>query len=271
MDRPIYAASVSCHGNLRHCVDRYAPFDDDWASQRLIDFNIWSAASGALDDGRYSLDNKLILTKTTVTVVSDLLDLLSIFVNACVPSLESPTGPGLLESASPGVEHDGARIRPDTPISAISPGGVAIERGHQQAWSLFNAKGKRLKRELSPEEREAREAAEDTFSSVVQVTAVARRSLAHSNLWLADFTFPEDDEDLGGYRQKPLGQMKSPLKGERIKSRATDSFTLANLVLAAPRYVRTAYVAKDPDSWNPNGQEDPKSSIRTLLISRTTA
>ncbi|WDK15148.1 hypothetical protein CGRA01v4_06429 [Colletotrichum graminicola] len=213
MDRPIFTASFSCHESLRRCVDRYAPFDDDWASQRLIDFNMWSAASGALDDGRYSLDNKLILTKTTSTVVSDLVGLVSVFVDACSPS------PSLLESASRSVEQE-ARTGPGisaTPV--ISTGGAAISHDHHKASSWFRTQVKKPKRELLPEEREARDAAEDTFSSVVQVTAVAHRSLAQSSLWLADFTFKEDDDDLRDYGQKPLEQMRSPLKATAIQAR----------------------------------------------------
>ncbi|WYZ34171.1 hypothetical protein EsH8_I_000447 [Colletotrichum jinshuiense] len=219
MERPIYTASIECHGNLLRCVDRYEPFRDDWANQRLIDFNLWSAASGASEDGRYSLDDKLLMAKPTATVVSDLLDLLSIFVNACNPSHDAPTSPALSESGFHEAETGGARISPKSGASAVSTSGAASDEGQRRGWPLFLTERKKSTRPLSSEEREARAAAEDTFNSVVNVTAAARRSILHSGLWIADLSFTEDDMDIQEYQYKLLRQMRSPLKLGSVKSR----------------------------------------------------
>src|SRR5271168_3226164 len=73
-------AAISCRQSLQKCVSL---MKDGWAENRLIDFNLWSAGSGACAEGRTSLDDRLLLKPDIRDVLINLLLMLRIFAENC--------------------------------------------------------------------------------------------------------------------------------------------------------------------------------------------
>ncbi len=56
---------------------------DEWAENRLADFNLWAAGSGAFAGQRASLDDRLAYEQDTKTLVVNMLTLLYSCISAC--------------------------------------------------------------------------------------------------------------------------------------------------------------------------------------------
>lgn len=56
---------------------------DEWAENRLADFNLWVSGIGALAPGRASLDSRLALKPEALQIITNLLRLLTLTVDEC--------------------------------------------------------------------------------------------------------------------------------------------------------------------------------------------
>ncbi|KAF7554302.1 hypothetical protein G7Z17_g2995 [Cylindrodendrum hubeiense] len=171
--------STTIHSAARTCqrsLQRYAtePTSDSWAEERLVEFNIWSATSGALVEGRHALDERLRCSAAMAVVVANLLRVLNTYIETC----GQPHGSGHAENLLPGrttsqpLFYDKSPQRTTQPPSDTTSG--------------------------------ARVRVESTFAQIVRITKRVTWSLTGSMLWLADGLLPKSDqeEDIRSHLQR---------------------------------------------------------------------
>jgi len=79
----IFEAAKACQGGLTACVKVPVLMEEEWAENRLADFNLWANGVGALATGRASLDSRLGFKPEVQGVVTNLLYLLKDIVDEC--------------------------------------------------------------------------------------------------------------------------------------------------------------------------------------------
>ncbi|KAJ9151784.1 putative transcription factor Zn, C2H2 protein [Pleurostoma richardsiae] len=79
----IFEAAKACQGGLTACVKVPVLMEEEWAENRLADFNLWANGVGALATGRASLDSRLGFKPEVQRVVTNLLYLLKDIVDEC--------------------------------------------------------------------------------------------------------------------------------------------------------------------------------------------
>ena len=79
----IFGATEVCLRSFTNCLTVEALSTNEWAENRLADFNLWVSGIGALARGRASLDSRLALQPDIVEVIANLLHLLAGLVDEC--------------------------------------------------------------------------------------------------------------------------------------------------------------------------------------------
>ena len=77
-------AAAECRQTLIACQSLKQLMQNEWAENRLADFNLWASSTGALARPRASLDARLALSPDTRDVVAKLLRMLNIMVGQCL-------------------------------------------------------------------------------------------------------------------------------------------------------------------------------------------
>lgn len=83
VSRVISEATAVCSQSFTDCLAIEALMTDEWAENRLADFNLWVSGIGASAHGRASLDSRLALKLETREVIVNLLRLLAGVVDEC--------------------------------------------------------------------------------------------------------------------------------------------------------------------------------------------
>ncbi len=60
---------------------------DEWAENRMADFNLWAAGAGALTTGKASLDHRLKTDPQTHRIVTNLVLILEALVEDCITNV----------------------------------------------------------------------------------------------------------------------------------------------------------------------------------------
>lgn len=81
--RGIYNAASDCRRTLEECLKVRTLNEDEWAENRLADFNVWAANIGAFAKPLASLDGRLIHQPAARNVVTSLLKNLNSFAEEC--------------------------------------------------------------------------------------------------------------------------------------------------------------------------------------------
>ncbi|KAL7893700.1 hypothetical protein HDV64DRAFT_262102 [Trichoderma sp. TUCIM 5745] len=83
MDKTISQASADCLQSFTDCLAVESLGKDEWAENRLADFNLWVSGTGASAQKRASLDSRLALEPQAREVILTLLNHLAEAVNRC--------------------------------------------------------------------------------------------------------------------------------------------------------------------------------------------
>ena len=83
VSRVIFEATAVCLQSFTDCLAVEALMTDEWAENRLADFNLWASGIGASARGRASLDSRLALKPEAREVIANLLRLLAGVVDEC--------------------------------------------------------------------------------------------------------------------------------------------------------------------------------------------
>lgn len=84
----IWNAASACRQVLEECLNIADLKKQEWAENRLADFNLWASGVGALADGKLSLDERLAPRPGAKVVVEDLLQFLAEAVRKCISTGE---------------------------------------------------------------------------------------------------------------------------------------------------------------------------------------
>ncbi len=79
----LLAAANACWSSFVTCLEVPALMKDEWAENRLADFNLWANGVGAMATGRISLDSRLALRPRARNIIMKLLHLLKSLVDNC--------------------------------------------------------------------------------------------------------------------------------------------------------------------------------------------
>ncbi|KAM3076313.1 WD repeat-containing protein 88 [Clarireedia jacksonii] len=81
--RVIFEATAVCIQSFKACLAAEALTKNEWAENRLADFNLWASGIGASAQSRASLDSRLALRPETRDVIANVLRLLAATVDKC--------------------------------------------------------------------------------------------------------------------------------------------------------------------------------------------
>lgn len=79
----IFDATAVCLENFNDCLTVEVLMRNEWAENRLADFNLWASGTGASARGRASLDSRLALQAEARDVIANLLRLLAVLIDEC--------------------------------------------------------------------------------------------------------------------------------------------------------------------------------------------
>lgn len=79
----IFHASNACRQSFEDCLTITSLIHNEWAENRLAEFNLWAAGVGASVKQRASLDVRLALETEVRDVVTNLLITLRAFIEEC--------------------------------------------------------------------------------------------------------------------------------------------------------------------------------------------
>jgi len=210
VSRVIFEATAVCLQSFTDCLAVEALMTDEWAENRLADFNLWVSGIGASARGRASLDSRMALKPEARDVIANFLRLLAGVVDECkklgqaeapFPSRQllidawdlaalSETANLLLESS-----HDGelrgrlATLSPEEPPArSFSP------------WSDDSASDTQSETEFKPLSSgnplyENMQSVEMMLDQLARIAVAVRRSGRRSRLQKADQRFKSEEHD----------------------------------------------------------------------------
>lgn len=79
----IFLATGSCRKVLEDCTNIESLMKDDWAENRLMDFDLWAAGAGALAEPAVRLDQRLASQPHVRIVVLSLLSTIEAYAEVC--------------------------------------------------------------------------------------------------------------------------------------------------------------------------------------------
>lgn len=79
----IFEATATCRQRFEQCLLITSLMRDEWAENRLADFNLWAAGVGASASRQASLDERLVFKPHVRDVIANLLRMLNTFMGQC--------------------------------------------------------------------------------------------------------------------------------------------------------------------------------------------
>lgn len=80
----IYGATEALRNGLQRCLSVHSLMQDDWAENRLMDFNLWASGVGVTAVPPATLDQRLDSQPDIRAVVLGLLATLTTMINLCL-------------------------------------------------------------------------------------------------------------------------------------------------------------------------------------------
>lgn len=80
----ILEAATTCRFAFRTATTVPRLMQQEWAENRLADFNLWSAGAGAYTIGKASLDHRLRANPEAHIIIINLLLMLKILIDKCI-------------------------------------------------------------------------------------------------------------------------------------------------------------------------------------------
>jgi hypothetical protein len=190
-------AAISCRQSLQKCVSL---MKDGWAENRLIDFNLWSAGSGACAEGKTSLDDRLLLKPDIRDVLINLLLMLQIFAENCRKLGESRISGQTLS----------------TTIHFDDDSNDSTKKGKDPVSSGSNPK----ESSQESQELEARKDVEETLDHIIRLTVAVRKAGSHARLRKADTSFDPTNPALR--ELKRCLEITLPPRGFKMEGQMSD-------------------------------------------------
>jgi hypothetical protein len=81
---PVFDATAACRESFVKCQKVEGLMKEEWAENRLADFNLWASGIGASARNQASLDARLALSPDARDVIANLLRLLNTVVEECM-------------------------------------------------------------------------------------------------------------------------------------------------------------------------------------------
>ncbi|PKK41953.1 hypothetical protein CI102_14008, partial [Trichoderma harzianum] len=183
MDKTISQASAECLQSFTDCLAVESLGKDEWAENRLADFNLWVSGTGASAQKRASLDSRLALEPQAREVILTLLNHLTEAVNRCKAL-------ALSKIINQDVEHTGEQPVAGAQTGRSSP--VWSDESTDEEWEVEL----KLLASRSPLGKQMK-AIELMLDQLARIALAVRRSGRRSRLQKADQRFkPEDHSDL---------------------------------------------------------------------------
>ncbi|KAL7930204.1 hypothetical protein V8C35DRAFT_324624 [Trichoderma chlorosporum] len=183
MDKTISQASAECLQSFTDCLAVESLGKDEWAENRLADFNLWVAGTGASAQGRASLDSRLVLEPQARDVILTLLNQLTEAVGRC-KALALSKIISLDEGYTDEQPVAGAQTDRSSPVWSDESTDEELEM-ESRLLASRSPLGKQMK------------AIELMLDQLVRIAVAVRRSGRRSRLQKADQRFkPEDHNDL---------------------------------------------------------------------------
>ncbi|KAL7966317.1 ankyrin repeat-containing domain protein [Trichoderma sp. SZMC 28014] len=188
-DTSISEATRAC---LQSFIEVEELLKDEWAENRLGDFNLWISGTGALADGRASLDHRLRDTPEERPIIANLLLLLAGIVDKCKTSSDTAVSEAIDNNDNGGNPILSTESHPERPYSPWS----------DESTSDDSVSDGQLEKQPEPPFSsnpllENMQNIEKLLGYIAQVTNSVRQSGKRSRLQEADHLFrPEDYEDL---------------------------------------------------------------------------
>ncbi|KAH8800614.1 hypothetical protein F5884DRAFT_529396 [Xylogone sp. PMI_703] len=197
----IYAATVACRLAFEQCTGLPALMKQEWAENRLADFNLWAARVGASGKHEASLDNRLAMEQEVRGVVINLLVTLCNLVQQCVEM-------GEREDINQGLDP---MTTEETELELVPAGDDEMDLDQDlvfrsmSPWSDASSSESRDEIVYSPTERhpplkEAMANVETVLDQLPRLTGAIQKSGTAAQLQKADSKFdPVAHEDLRSY------------------------------------------------------------------------
>ncbi|KAF8866589.1 hypothetical protein BDZ45DRAFT_578657, partial [Acephala macrosclerotiorum] len=180
----IFDATDACRRSFEDCLTITSLTDQEWAENRLADFNLWTAGVGASVKSRASLDERLAFEPEVRALVVNLLTTLKAFVEQCkeLGSHDATSTIGHAEKHSGVASVDGKPVsRPSSQVSSASSSDSGSE--------AISGSG--------PPLTETIKSTEVILDQLTRLAVAIRKSGTASRLLKADLSLdPKDHKDL---------------------------------------------------------------------------
>ncbi|KAJ4024603.1 WD repeat-containing protein 88 [Fusarium irregulare] len=179
----IYNATQTCRTSLSDCIQFETLMKNEWAENRLADFNLWASGVGASVKGKASLDARLATRPDARDVVANLLQVLTGAIEEC----KALVG-GSAEASHTGDDGHSSSDQEEDPPRSLSPWSDDTESDPDLEAGLEDSSSPLGK---------AKETVNSILDLLVRIAITIRRSGTQSRLRKADRKFKiEDHEDL---------------------------------------------------------------------------
>lgn len=181
--------TTSCLSHFNDCLGIELLMADEWAENRLADFNVWIFSMGATARGRASLDSRLAARPRTGEIIIELLRLLDGLVCQC-RHFDQDTGapnPAPVPSDGEDLPEVDQSLEQDLPRS-FSPWSDASETGHGQSSPGISVPDNPLLGKMKH--------IETILDQLARISVAIRRSGNHSRLQKADQRLNLDDHQI---------------------------------------------------------------------------
>ncbi|QKX62441.1 uncharacterized protein TRUGW13939_09602 [Talaromyces rugulosus] len=141
----IFNSAIACREIFRTATKFSRLMRQEWAENRLADFNLWTAGSGASTTGKTSLDHRLQANQETHIIIVNLLCMLRILIEKCIKEASATE-----ENASELSSGELSRIKDvEDSLNQLSRLTVAIRKAGvrsrlQKAESSFNPENSQI-------------------------------------------------------------------------------------------------------------------------------
>jgi len=192
----VMAAAINCRQSLERCLAITSLRNEDWAENRLADFNLWDSGLGASSVGRSSLKDRLTSKPYLRDAILNLLVVYQGSVELCA-ELGKITGSAVVDTRFanqlPGLDHNRSREHPFHQSSTVrlntGTGGDVLDH-------CRSVGGGHTHVTLS----KAKENADAVLNDLVGLAALIRKAGTRSRLLKADQTFNPNDPRLQALR-----------------------------------------------------------------------
>lgn len=180
--------TVSCLKHFNECIGVESLMVDEWAENRLADFNIWIFGTGATARGKASLDSRLAARPETKDIIVELLHHLGVLTRQCK---DFGRGAETLDSA-PVPSNDEELLEIDQPLQQSPPRSFS-------PWSDASETDDQINRGVIVPNNpllEKKKNIETILDQLARISLAIRRSGTHSRLQKADHRLDPNDHQM---------------------------------------------------------------------------